>query len=167
MKTSMFLAMLLVSVSSLSFAQETPEPQPTAPQAPKPENPPQLAPESQEPLASQEPSASQEPLANEEPLASEEPLAVSVNSDGNVASAGSSEILRLEETIRGNKEQPKVLSIVPWQLPLHQRIDRNENRWAPIKTSLKPMVRNNFLKEINLLEGIQTSQSTATTSSDN
>ena len=155
MKTSMFLAMLLVSVTSLSFAQETPEPQPTAPQAPKPENPPQLAPESQEPLAS------------EEPLANEEPLAVSVNSDGNVASAGSSEILRLEETIRGNKEQPKVLSIVPWQLPLHQRIDRNENRWAPIKTSLKPMVRNNFLKEINLLEGIQTSQSTATTSSDN
>jgi hypothetical protein len=157
----MFLAMLLVSVSSLSFAQETPEPQPTAPQAPKSENSPQLAPESQEPLANEEPSASQEPLANEEPLA------VSVNSDGNVASAGSSEILRLEETIRGNKEQPKVLSIVPWQLPLHQRIDRNENRWAPIKTSLKPMVRNNFLKEINLLEGIQTSQSTATTSSDN
>ena len=161
MKTSIFLAMVLVSVSSLSSAQETPEPQPTAPQAPKLENPPQMAPESQEPLANKEPLASQEPLANEEPLA------VSVNSDGNVASAGSSEILRLEETIRGNKEQPKVLSIVPWQLPLHQRIDRNENRWAPIKTSLKPMVRNNFLKEINLLEGIQTSQSTATTSSDN
>jgi glucose/arabinose dehydrogenase len=155
MKTSILLAMLLVSVSSLSFAQETPEPQPTAPQAPKLENPPQMAPESQE------------PLANKEPLAEQQPLAVSVNSNGNVASAGSGEILRLEETIRGNKEQPKVLSIVPWQLPLHQRIDRNENRWAPIKTSLKPMVRNNFLKEINLLEGIQTSQSTATTSSDN
>ena len=155
MKTSIFLAMVLVSVSSLSSAQETPEPQPTAPQAPKLENPPQMAPESQE------------PLANKEPLAEQQPLAVSVNSNGNVASAGSGEILRLEETIRGNKEQPKVLSIVPWQLPLHQRIDRNENRWAPIKTSLKPMVRNNFLKEINLLEGIQTSQSTATTSSDN
>ena len=87
------------------------------------------------------------------------PLDLKVASDGNVSQSG--DILRLEETIRGNKEQPKVLSIVPWQLPLHQRIDRNEQRWAPIKTQLKPLERNSFLKEIKLLEGIQSTQSNA------
>ncbi|WP_229333606.1 hypothetical protein [Glaciecola sp. MH2013] len=102
--------------------------------------------------------AFQEEQENTSGTQQEAPITVTVASDGSIANGG--EVLRLEETIRGNKEQPKVLSIVPWQLPLHQRIDRNENRWAPIKTSLKPMVRNNFLKEINLLEGIQTSKST-------
>ena len=97
-------------------------------------------------------------------LEEQSPIDVSVASDGNVSASG--DVLRLEETIRGNKEQPKVLSIVPWQLPLHQRIDRNENRWAPIKTSLKPLVRNKFLKEINLLEGIQNSQSTTSASAE-
>jgi hypothetical protein len=81
------------------------------------------------------------------------PLDLSVTSNGNVSQTG--DILRLEETIRGNKEQPKVLSIVPWQLPLHQRIDRNEQRWAPIKTKLKSMERNSFLKEIKLIDVIQ------------
>jgi hypothetical protein len=85
------------------------------------------------------------------------PLPLTVAPDGNVTSNG--DILRLEETIRGNKEQPKVLSIVPWQLPLYQRIDRNEQRWAPIKTRLKQLERNGFLKEIKLLEGIQNGQS--------
>lgn len=31
-------------------------------------------------------------------------------------------VLQLEATIRGNKELPKVLSIVPWQLPQHRAI---------------------------------------------
>jgi hypothetical protein len=99
-----------------------------------------------------------------EVLEEQSPIDVRVASDGNVSASG--DVLRLEETIRGNKEQPKVLSIVPWQLPLHQRIDRNENRWAPIKTSLKPLVRNKFLKEINLLEGIQNSQTTTSVSAE-
>lgn len=99
-----------------------------------------------------------------EALEEQSPIDVRVASDGNVSASG--DVLRLEETIRGNKEQPKVLSIVPWQLPLHQRIDRNENRWAPIKTSLKPLVRNKFLKEINLLEGIQNSQTTTSVSAE-
>ncbi|MFT5276713.1 MAG: hypothetical protein ACI97K_002292 [Glaciecola sp.] len=87
------------------------------------------------------------------------PIDLTVASDGNVSQTG--DILRLEETIRGNKEQPKVLSIVPWQLPLHQRIDRNEQRWAPIQTQLKPLERNSFLKEIKLIDVIQPSQSSA------
>ena len=93
----------------------------------------------------------------QETVQEQAPLDITVASDGNVSTTG--DILRLEETIRGNKEQPKVLSIVPWQLPLYQRIDRNEQRWAPIKTKLKPMERNSFLKEIKLLKGIQYNQS--------
>lgn len=87
----------------------------------------------------------------------QEPLALPVVSASNTSS--NADILRLEETIRGNKEQPKVLSIVPWQLPLYQRIDRNKQRWAPIKTELKSLERNSFLREIKLLEGIQNGQS--------
>ncbi|WP_412972165.1 hypothetical protein [Glaciecola sp. MF2-115] len=89
----------------------------------------------------------QETETNDKP--SELPAVVQSESTNN-----NDDVLRLEETIRGNKEQPKVLSIVPWQLPLHQRIDRNEQRWAPIKTKLKPLERNSFLKKIKLLEGI-------------
>lgn len=92
----------------------------------------------------------------QETVQEQAPLDITVASDGNVSATG--DILRLEETIRGNKEQPKVLSIVPWQLPLHQRIDRNEQRWAPIKTKLKPLERNSFLKEIKLLKGVQNNQ---------
>lgn len=107
-------------------------------------------------FAQEVPAESEKPSA---PIitADQEPLDITVASDGNVSANG--DILRLEETIRGNKEQPKVLSIVPWQLPLHQRIDRNEQRWAPTATKLKPLERNSFLKEIKLLEGIQNSQS--------
>ena len=92
----------------------------------------------------------------QETVQEQAPLDTTVASDGNVSATG--DILRLEETIRGNKEQPKVLSIVPWQLPLYQRIDRNEQRWAPIKTKLKPLERNSFLKEIKLLKGVQNNQ---------
>ena len=34
------------------------------------------------------------------------------------------DVLQLEATIRGNKELPKVLSIVPWQLPKHRVIQQ-------------------------------------------
>jgi len=101
----------------------------------------------------------------QETVQEQAPLDLTVASDGNVSANG--DILRLEETIRGNKEQPKVLSIVPWQLPLHQRIDRNEQRWAPIKTKLKPMERNSFLKEIKLLKGVQNGQSSTSVDTPN
>lgn len=85
------------------------------------------------------------------------PLDLSVAADGNVTEKDG--ILRLEETIRGNKEQPKVLSIVPWQLPLYQRIDRNEELWKPINTRLKLIERGSFLKEIQLIEELQAGHS--------
>jgi hypothetical protein len=85
------------------------------------------------------------------------PLDLSVGADGNVTEKG--DVLRLEETIRGNKEQPTLLSIVPWQLPLYQRIDRNEELWKPINTRLKPIERGSFLKEIQLIEELQAGHS--------
>jgi hypothetical protein len=36
---------------------------------------------------------------------------------GNIANAQEPAVIQLEETIRGNQEQPKVLTIVPWQSP--------------------------------------------------
>lgn len=106
----------------------------------------------------QEKAQEQAPVESQTLTQEQAPLALTVASAGNVSS--NVDILRLEETIRGNKEQPKVLSIVPWQLPLYQRIDRNEQRWAPIKTELKSLERNSFLREIKLLKGIKNSQST-------
>lgn len=111
--------------------------------------------------AEQAQESTQKPV--QERVQEQAPLDLTVASDGNVSSTG--DILRLEETIRGNKEQPKVLSIVPWQLPLHQRIDRNEQRWAPIKTKLKPLERNSFLKEIKLLKGVQNGRSSTSVDS--
>lgn len=57
--------------------------------------------------------------------------------------------LRLEATIRGNKEQPRVLSIVPWQLPKHRNI-RGALLWTPMNTQPQPIERNRFLRRVAL-----------------
>lgn len=57
--------------------------------------------------------------------------------------------LRLEATIRGNKEQPRVISIVPWQLPKHRNI-RGALKWAPMNTQPQPIERNRFLRRVAL-----------------
>lgn len=57
------------------------------------------------------------------------------------------EILRLEDTIRGNKEQPQVLTIVPWQLPVHQRINEN-SQWQLQVMQLPPIERTAFLRKL-------------------
>lgn len=65
--------------------------------------------------------------------------------------APESNILRLEDTIRGNKEQPQVLTIVPWQLPAHQRI--NENKEWKLKVSKLPEIeRSAFLRHLALVK---------------
>jgi hypothetical protein len=64
-----------------------------------------------------------------------------------------SEILRLEETIRGNKEQPQVLTIVPWQLPSHQRINENK-AWQPMVEALPNIERGQFLRDLAVVNGI-------------
>lgn len=60
------------------------------------------------------------------------------------------EILRLEDTIRGNKEQPQVLTIVPWQLPVHQRINEN-SQWQLQVMQLPPIERTAFLRKLAVM----------------
>lgn len=66
-------------------------------------------------------------------------------------------ILRLEDTIRGNKEQPQVLTIVPWQLPVHQRINEN-TQWQLQVTELSSIERNAFLRNLAVVKEIKAAQ---------
>ena len=66
-------------------------------------------------------------------------------------------ILRLEDTIRGNKEQPQVLTIVPWQLPVHQRINEN-TQWQLQVTQLSSIERNAFLRNLAVVKEIKAAQ---------
>lgn len=66
-------------------------------------------------------------------------------------------ILRLEDTIRGNKEQPQVLTIVPWQLPVHQRINEN-TQWQLQVTQLPSIERNAFLRNLAVVKEIKAAQ---------
>lgn len=65
-----------------------------------------------------------------------------------------SPILRLQDTIRANKEQPQVLTIVPWQLPVHQRIDEDK-QWQLQVVPMAAIERNAFLKNLNVLKEIE------------
>lgn len=59
-------------------------------------------------------------------------------------------ILRLEDTIRGNnKEQPQVLTIVPWQLPVHKNIDESTH-WQPLTDKLPCIDRNTLLRNLEI-----------------
>lgn len=65
------------------------------------------------------------------------------------------EVLKLEETIRANQEQPKVLSIVPWQSPkakdaLPSAIVERINK------TFKPLHRDELLRQIDQLENKNT-----------
>jgi hypothetical protein len=62
-------------------------------------------------------------------------------------------ILRLEDTIRGNKEQPQVLTIVPWQLPVHQRISDNQ-QWGLQVNPLPSIERTAFLRRLAVVKEI-------------
>ena len=57
--------------------------------------------------------------------------------------------LKLEDTIRGNKEQPQVITIVPWQLPVHHKINESKN-WQLEIGKMKPIERNAFLRQLVL-----------------
>ena len=60
------------------------------------------------------------------------------------------EVITIEETIRGNQEQPKVLTIVPWQAPSlkealpSQIVERINKQFAPLQ-------RDEFLRELTAL----------------
>lgn len=57
--------------------------------------------------------------------------------------------LRLEDTIRGNKEQPRVLSIVPWQLPKYRPIEGALD-WQPSLISPRPIHRDSFTRQLSV-----------------
>lgn len=67
------------------------------------------------------------------------------------------EPLRLEATIRGDKEQPRVISIVPWQLPEHRDIEGTLS-WKPKNSKLKPLERKQFLRKVALSKKFSTTR---------
>ncbi|MEO9945998.1 hypothetical protein [Paraglaciecola sp.] len=60
------------------------------------------------------------------------------------------EVVTIEETIRGNQEQPKVLTIVPWQAPSlkealpSQIVERINKQFVPLQ-------RDELLRELSSL----------------
>jgi hypothetical protein len=69
--------------------------------------------------------------------------------------AQESDVIKLEETIRANQEQPKVLSIVPWQSPKAKQalpsaiVER-------INKTFMPLQREELLRQIALVENKNT-----------
>ncbi|MDF2177854.1 hypothetical protein P2G88_06285 [Aliiglaciecola sp. CAU 1673] len=59
------------------------------------------------------------------------------------------QVLKLETTIRGDKEQPRVMSLVPWQLPRHRTV-QGPGEWTPALNPPKPLERNAFMAEQRL-----------------
>lgn len=74
-----------------------------------------------------------------------------------ISNTNQSPILRLEDTIRGNKEQPQVLTIVPWQLPIHQRINEN-SEWQLQVNQLSSIERGAFLRELAVVNELTRTQ---------
>ncbi len=72
-------------------------------------------------------------------------------------------IIRLEDTIRGNKEQPQVLTIVPWQLPVHQRINEN-TEWQLQVNQLTSIERSAFLRNLAVVNELKRAQKRVDTS---
>ena len=58
---------------------------------------------------------------------------------GDIVNAQQPEVIKLEETIRGNQEQPKVLTIVPWQSPKTKQalpsaiVERINKKFVPLQ----------------------------------
>lgn len=59
--------------------------------------------------------------------------------------------LKLEATIKGNKEQPQVISIVPWQLPKYRSIEGTLD-WQPQSTQPVTLERSHFLRRVALTQ---------------
>lgn len=72
-----------------------------------------------------------------------EPLKTSQNTVQSVPTTQ----LQLEETIRADRQQPQVLTIVPWQLPIHKRVDA-DLQWYRLPAKLEPLSRAQFLQKI-------------------
>jgi hypothetical protein len=60
-------------------------------------------------------------------------------------------VIQLEAVIRGNQQQPKVLTIVPWQSP-GRKNTLPSPVWQQVKQQLQPLERRDFLQEQRLFE---------------
>ena len=60
-------------------------------------------------------------------------------------------VIQLAAIIRGNQQQPKILTIVPWQSP-GRRNALPSPVWQQVKQQLRPIERRNFLQEQRLFE---------------
>lgn len=60
-------------------------------------------------------------------------------------------VIQLEAVIRGNQQQPKVLTIVPWQSP-ERRNALPSPVWRQVKQQLQPLERRDFLQEQRLFK---------------
>ena len=72
-----------------------------------------------------------------------------------VVNAQQPEIIKLEQTIRGNQEQPKVLTIVPWQSPKTKKalpspiVERINKKFVPLQREV-------LKRQIHILENKNT-----------
>ncbi|MDN4502064.1 hypothetical protein QX776_06605 [Alteromonadaceae bacterium BrNp21-10] len=57
-------------------------------------------------------------------------------------------VLKLESVIRGNQEQPKVLTIVPWQTPKTKAIFASLQTQL-MQTEFEPLERSSFIRQIS------------------
>lgn len=69
-------------------------------------------------------------------------------------------VLRLEATIRGDQQQPRVLSIVPWDSPPHRRISRVALT-GEASNMMVPLHRHTFLQRIALHDQLKVAVSNA------
>jgi hypothetical protein len=69
----------------------------------------------------------------------------------NMLNAQQPAVIKLEQTIRGNQEQPKVLTIVPWQSPKTKQalpsyiVERINKRFVPLQ-------RDELKRQIQMLD---------------
>jgi hypothetical protein len=123
--------------------------------------PEQDAPEQATPAQVQEASVDQEQTSSDEPTAQSDQTQITpIDAEPSIVSSGQDSILRLEDTIRGNKEQPQVLTIVPWQLPKHQRINEN-SEWQTQVTQLSSIERNAFLRNLAVVKELNSASTQA------
>jgi hypothetical protein len=68
-----------------------------------------------------------------------------------IANAQQPAVIKLEQTIRGNQEQPKVLTIVPWQSPKTKQalpspiVERINKKFVPLQ-------RDELKRQIQMLD---------------
>ena len=63
------------------------------------------------------------------------------------------EVLQLEATIRGDKQQPQVLSIVPWQIPGHRVIEQT-TLVEQSKPVFEVIERGRFLRRLSMTKDL-------------